>query len=251
MEHKEYVRIVPGADTAVLLIHGIAGTPNHFRDLIPLVDLVPEAWSVYNMLLPGHGGSVLDFGRSSMKQWREYARGIFLELSRQHDRVILVGHSMGTLFSLQLAVEHPEKIPLLFLIAVPMRPWPRLFGIKNLLKLAFGFLREDIPLEAATIRVCGVKATARLWEYITWIPRILELFAEIYRTERLLPKLSTPCIAWQSRKDELVSNFAASVLRKSGVMEVRELNESTHFYYSPEDQIAVRDAFESMIKKKA
>lgn len=58
MEHREYVRIVPGAKTAVLFMHGIVGTPNHFRDLLPLVDLVPDDWSVYNVLLPGHGGTV-------------------------------------------------------------------------------------------------------------------------------------------------------------------------------------------------
>ena len=42
MEHREYRRIVSGADTAVMFLHGIVGTPNHFRDLIPLVDLVPK-----------------------------------------------------------------------------------------------------------------------------------------------------------------------------------------------------------------
>ena len=36
MIHQEYVRKVPGADTAVLFIHGIVGTPNHFTDLISL-----------------------------------------------------------------------------------------------------------------------------------------------------------------------------------------------------------------------
>lgn len=251
MIHEEIIRIVPGADTAVLFIHGIAGTPNHFRDLIPLVDLVPEDWSLYDVRLPGHGGSVMDFGRSSMKKWRNYAKTVFDELSGQHDRVILVAHSMGTLFSIQMAVDNPEKVPNLFLIAVPMRPWPRLFGIKNLLKLPFGMLREDIPLEVATIRVCGVHATPYIWQYITWIPRILELFAEIYRTEKLLPRLSAPCIAWQSKKDELVSNFSASVLRKAGCTEVRELAESTHFYYSPEDQKVVRDAFAQIMEKKA
>ena len=70
MEHKEYVRIVPGADTAVLFIHGIVGTPNHFTDLISLVELVPEDWSVCNLLLDGHGGNADDFAATSMKKWK-------------------------------------------------------------------------------------------------------------------------------------------------------------------------------------
>ena len=30
MDHSAYERIVPGSKTAVLMIHGIAGTPAHF-----------------------------------------------------------------------------------------------------------------------------------------------------------------------------------------------------------------------------
>lgn len=250
MKHEEFTRIVPGADTAVLFIHGIAGTPNQFRDLMPLVELVPETWSVRNVLLPGHGGSAMDFGRSSMKQWRSYAYSAFEELSRQHDRVILAGHSMGTLFSIQLAVENPEKVSQLFLLAVPMRPWPRLFCIKNMLKLPFGKLREEKPLEAAFSKACGIQATPFIWQYITWIPRVLELFGEIYRTEKLLPRLEVPCIAWQSENDDLVSNFSAAVLRKAGSMEVWELSESTHFYYGPKDKKTVLDSFSGIIKRR-
>ena len=74
MKHQEYIRLVPGAKTAVLFIHGIMGTPDHFLDLIPHV---PRDWSVCNILLPGHGKSVSDFGASSMDQWRSRANQVF------------------------------------------------------------------------------------------------------------------------------------------------------------------------------
>lgn len=249
MEHEEYVRIVPGADTAVLFIHGIVGTPNHFRDLIPLVDLVPENYSIYNVLLDGHGKTVDDFAKTSMKKWHEQVWGIFDELSKTHDRVILVGHSMGTLFSIQLAIEHPNKVPFLFLIAVPLRPGIRLMTIRNLLMLVFGKLREDVPLEAATIKACGVQTTRKLWKYLAWIPRFLELFREIYRTEKVMGKLSVPCTAYQSQRDELVANRTRKLLEKSGVMMVHNLPSSTHFYYHRDDQMVVRSDFERQIKE--
>lgn len=249
MLHEEYVRIVPGADTAVLFIHGIVGTPNHFRDLIPLVDLVPEDYSIYNILLDGHGKTVDDFAKTSMKKWKSQVWGIFEELSRTHDHVILVAHSMGTLFSIQLAIEHPEIIPYLFLIAVPLRPGIRLLTIRNLLFLVFGKLREDIPLEAATMQVCGVKTTRKLWKYLKWIPRYLELFMEIHATGKVMGQLSVPCTAYQSQRDELVSNNARKVLNDSGVMTVHNLLFSTHFYYHPDDQVTVRADFEKQIKE--
>ena len=123
MAHREYVRIVPGARRAVLLIHGICGTPNHFRDLIPLEALIPEDVSICNMLLDGHGGTVSDFAHTSGKKWRKQVFSSFDQLTRNHEKIYIVGHSMGTLFALQLAAAYPAQIGGLFLLAVPMRPW--------------------------------------------------------------------------------------------------------------------------------
>lgn len=249
MKHREQVRIVPGADAAVLFLHGILGTPNHFVTQIPLVDLVPETISVYNVLLPGHGDTVEGFSHSSMKQWKGYVWSVFQKLSETHRNVILVGHSMGTLFAMQLALEHPEKVPFLFLIAAPMRPWVRAYGAVNCLRLVFGQVREDRPFEVATRDVCGVVTTRKLWKYIGWVPRFLELFVEIYRTEKVMGNLTVPCVAWQSEKDELVSNFSRRVLEKSGVMEVNNLPESSHFYYHPADRETVCADFFVRISK--
>lgn len=249
MKHSETRKLVPGAKYAVLFLHGIVGTPNHFRVVLPLEELVPEGWSVYNLRYPGHGGDVSGFGKSGMDQWRSHAKAAFSELAACHEKILIVGHSMGTLFAMQMALEQPEKVGALLLVAAPMRPWMRIFGVVNCLRLAFNCIREDHPLEVATRNVCGVEPTPLVWRYIPWIPRFFELFAEIFRTERIMGELKVPCIAFQSLKDELVSNLAAPVLRKSGVMEVRELPNSTHFYYAPEEAEQVRRCFLDMIKK--
>lgn len=243
--HKEYVKMVPGADTAVLFIHGIVGTPNHFRDLIPLVELVPENWSVYNVLLDGHGGSADDFGAASMKKWKGQVFDTFEALTRHHERVVIVAHSMGTLFAMQLAIKHPEKISLLFLLGVPLRPGVRLTMARDSLLMVFGKLSPRHVLWKAA----GVKTTRKLWKYIPWIPRFLELFREICITERIMGNLKVPCVAYQSRKDELVTNFTLGVLERSGVMEVHELKHSTHFYYDPAESEAVQADFLNRIKE--
>lgn len=66
--HEEYIRKIPGSKMAVLMIHGIAGTPDHFK---PFVSLFPDDWSVYNILLDGHGGGVKDFSATSMEKWKK------------------------------------------------------------------------------------------------------------------------------------------------------------------------------------
>ena len=249
MSYEETRRRISGAKHAVLFLHGIVGTPDQFRLLIPLEETVPPDWTVYNLCYPGHGGEVHDFGRSRMEQWRDYSRGAFLELAESHERVLIVGHSMGTLFAIQLACEFPEKVSGLFLLNVPMRPWMRLFCMGNCLRIAFGRLRPDHPREACFGKACGVKPTPLVWRYIPWIPRVMELFAEIIRTERILEQLRVPCAAFQSRKDDLVSNLSSRVLRKNKVIDVHQLPHSTHFYYTPEDQTRIFEAFSQMIKK--
>lgn len=247
MKHPETRKIVPGAKNAVLFLHGIAGTPNQFRLLLPLEELVPEDWSVYNLRYPGYGGDVRDFGRSNIDQWRSYAREAFLELSETHEKIVLVGHSMGTLFAVQLALEFPDRTAGLFLVNVPMRPMPRLFFVPNCLRLAFGCIRADRPLEAAFEKACGVTPTPLVWRYIRWIPRLFELFAEIGRTEKVMGRLTVPGVAWQSKNDDLVSNRSAAVLRKIGVTDVHELPDSTHFHYAPADCEKVRQDFLSRL----
>lgn len=247
--HKEYIRYIPGAKNAVLFIHGIVGTPNHFRDLMPLVSLVPDSWTIHNVLLPGHGGSVEDFGRSSMEIWRSHVQQVYRELAKEHERVLVVAHSMGTLFAVQLALDHPEKISSLFLLAMPMRPGLRWTGIENVFRVAFDKVRKDCPHEAATRDACGVTVTRKLWKYICWIPRFLELYWEIHETEKRMDKLNVPCIAWQSKKDELVTNHTRRVLERYPAIEIRDLNDSTHFYYTEVDRKAVIQAFEEICTK--
>lgn len=246
MNHQEYITEVPGAKTAVLMIHGIVGTPDHFDMLIPLI---PGEWSVYNILLDGHGKSVEDFAASSMKKWKMQIWDLFGRLSSRYDRIAVAAHSMGTLFAIQLGIEHPEKIPFLFLMACPMRVGLRWFGVVNSMKAALNLTDDRKPLEAATKAACSIQTDWRLWKYITWIPRYLELFREVGLTRDLLPELNIPCYAFQSRRDELVSNRAGKVLEGNGAVQVAYLAHSGHFYYREDDRDCLLKSFKAIIEK--
>ena len=78
MKHKEFIRINDNSNTAILFIHGIVGTPNHFNDF---VSLVPESFSAFNLLLDGHGKGVKDFSKTSMKKWETQVDSVVEELS--------------------------------------------------------------------------------------------------------------------------------------------------------------------------
>ena len=243
MPHREYVRLVDGAETAVLFLHGIVGTPRHFDSRIPLTHLVPKNWSIYSVLLPGHGGSVEDFSSSTMQNWKDYVWQTFERLSQNHRQIILVGHSMGTLFALQLAIEKGEKVPFLFLLASPICPQVSLAAISHSIGLIFPHSHGD-PKVREAMSACGsVTLTKKVWKYLPWIPNLLALLSEARKTKKMLSQLHINTIVFQSRKDELVARRSAKFLRQCPSVHLFELEKSTHFYYSEADIGFVQQAF--------
>lgn len=249
MDHSSQIRIVDGAQTAVLLLHGIVGTPRHFSHILPLIGQIPSHISYYNLLLPGHGGTVGDFAKSSMQQWKTEVWRVFHELARTHRRVVIVGHSMGTLFALQLAMENPDKVPFLFLIASPICPWVSFQGAICCLRASLGCARQDHPAEQAITLAGGTKLTRKLWCYIPWTANMISLLREADRTKRMLPRLQTQTIVFQSKRDEMVSLRSGKILQRQKTVTLTTLAESTHFYYPQQDIKLVCAAFTDALTK--
>lgn len=243
MPHREFRRIVPHADTAVLFIHGIVGTPRHFDGLI---SLLPDTVSVHNLLLAGHGGSARDFARASMRAWEEQVEAAITALAETHQHIYIVAHSMGALLSMEAALHHKE-VEKLFLLAVPLRVSLTPAMVRNSWKVYRGSIASDDHAALAARQCCGVAQTKNPLPYLGWIPRFLELFAKIRYLRRLLPRLTTPSLAVQSMKDELVSPRAMDELRRNSHIALLPLPHSGHYYYPPEDKAALHEAFTAFL----
>ena len=244
MNHQEYRRIVSGAEIAVLMIHGIVGTPHHFDNLIPLI---PENWSVVNLLLEGHGHGAAEFGAASMEQWKGQVSRELDALLAYHEKVLIVGHSMGTLFAIQSAIDCPEKVAGLFLQAVPLRPYVHPKMTIASAKLLFDVGVEEDPLARALEKDSGVDVDLRLWEYVLWPARFVELLAECERIRHALPQLKVPTVALQSCKDELVSDLSIRDLEKNEYVRVVKMENAGHFGYEGEEQRRMLDLFRGMV----
>ena len=246
MEHREYVQLRNGSTTAILFIHGIVGTPNHFREL---VSLIPDTFSIYNLLLDGHGKGVRDFSKTSMKKWESQVSAVVERLSETHDRIYIVAHSLGTLLAIEQAVKR-EKISRLFLLAVPLRLSlkPKMFI--NSLKVFFNKISPD-DFEALAAKNCyGIEADKNPFHYVGWIPRFFELFAKIRQTRAALNTLRTPSAVYQSKNDELVSNKSITYLKQNPYITVNELNSSGHYYYGQTDWAFLLSEFNKMLNVK-
>ena len=243
MEHKEYKRIHPDARAAVLFVHGIVGTPNHFAEF---VFRVPEGMSVHNLLLDGHGGSVQDFSHTSMQKWEEQVKNAVDELCTTHSKIYIVAHSMGTLFAIDRAIEN-EAVKGLFLLAVPLKIAPKPRMVSNLCKVYFDKIRPDDEVAQAAKRCYGIAQDKNPFHYFGWLPRYLELFAKARKTRKRIQELQTPCRAYQSARDELVSGASAKWLLKNETLSVVLLQNSGHYYYTPADFFFLKSEFDSFI----
>ena len=246
MKHNEYIKAVDGGNTAVLMIHGIFGTPRHFDDI---VDLVPQEWSVYNILLDGHGKGVKDFAHTSMDKWKRQVDERMAELYKKYDNIYLIGHSMGTLLSLDVSAKYADKIKAMILLAVPLRVFLKPVSAVNSLKLVFGLGKESNPVDIAAKNTHGVSHDAWFWHYAGWIPRYLELFALIRKVRNNIENITVPCYTFQSKKDEMVAFGSLKYLQKNPLFENNVLENSMHFYYEPNDYEFLKKSVEEILKK--
>lgn len=246
MVHQEYIRTVPGSKYAVLMVHGIVGTPEHFRFLLPLI---PRDWSVCNLLLDGHGQDVTAFGKTSMKKWKAQVSRQLDDLLSRNEAVIFVAHSMGTLFAIEEAIRRPHAIAGLLLLNVPLYPFVTPAAAVAAVRLALGKVRPQDTIARNMGAAGGVALTPKLWKYLPWAPRFVQLLQECRRIRRRLCLLQVPAAVFQSRHDVLVSQRSNPPLQNHGSITCTVLKHSDHFYYPPEDAQQIRQAFTRLLQR--
>lgn len=245
MDHSPYIRHAENSRFAVLMVHGIVGSPAHFRDLLPVI---PQDWSVYNILLEGHGGTVEDFSSASMKKWKQQVADTLQLLFSRHEKVLFVGHSMGTLFAIKAAIDHPNRIAGLFLLGVPLRPWVRFSTLIAIFRVSLGKIRPQDRIAQAMKNDSSVQMNPRLWKYLPWTPIYIGLLAECRRIRKVLPQLSVPTLAFQSNIDELVSMTTCKDLAGHPCIQTTVLYDSGHFCYGPEDTRLLQNRLKDSIQ---
>src|SRR6476469_4784959 len=100
------------APGVLLLIHGLGGTRQTWRHLIPVL---ARTHTVIAPDLPGHGESDPPAGDYSLGAHACAVRDLLLALG--HHRATLIGHSLGGGVALQTAYQFPERTDRLMLIS--------------------------------------------------------------------------------------------------------------------------------------
>lgn len=244
MDHSEFIRASRCADTVVLCIHGIMGTPRHFDRFLSVIS---DDWDICNILLDGHGGTVRDFTATSMAKWQQQVRDRIVQLSARYENIVILAHSMGTLLAMNAVSAYPEKIRKMVLLAVPLRIAVKPVMVMRALRYACETLRTDDPWESALKDAGSVAADRRLWRYLKTIPRYWELLKLSVCSRR--EEIPVPCMVFQSRKDELVSVKSVQYFASVPYIQCRVLENSGHFYYPPQDIELMLDAIKNFLQE--
>jgi len=140
-----------GGDAA-LCLHGLTGTPYEIR---PIGEALAAAGvRAVGPLLPGHGGDPEMLAPTGCEDWIEAVAEAHRVLRQRHDRVFLVGLSLGGLLSLHHAAS--EDVDALVVIGVPLRLRTRLTPLLPIVRYRWPYLPKrrgsDIRDEAARAR---------------------------------------------------------------------------------------------------
>jgi carboxylesterase len=105
-------------DTAVLLLHGLTGTP---VDMLYMKHaLVEEGYTVSAPLLPGRGTKPSDMFELCWEDWMKTALDEYDELARDHENVVVGGLSAGATMTLDIALRRKPSAVILCATALGM-----------------------------------------------------------------------------------------------------------------------------------
>jgi len=195
----------------VLILHGFTGTLESVKALYaPLQKL---GITVSMPLLMGHGQDSPEALRGvRWNEWLFDAELALQKLSQDHDRIIVIGHSMGALLALNLAINYPDQVdsvvlaaPAVKLVSIFAPGRPMQFIAPLISKL---FKNWELKTIFADPECVGVIS------HYSWVPTnaIISFFELIKQTLQQLCRVTVPVLVVQCRKDSTVLPESVTIL---------------------------------------
>lgn len=230
-------------DAAVLLIHGLTGTPVEMQAVGR--GLAAKGFSVYGMQLPGHCGSELDLLETG---WRDWYRGVetaWQEVASRHADVFVAGLSMGALMAMHLSAQYPGRIrglglysttlvydgwaipKLAFLLPLFLRT-PIANRYRFIENYPYGIKNDRLRQVIHSAMVSGQSAAAGNLGMLGRSLRELRQLIAIVKRE--MPSVGTPTLVLQARDDDVTSPRNAEYVARhlGGPVRVEYLDDCYH-----------------------
>lgn len=244
--HQPYTLTRNDADTAILLVHGIYGSPSQFEQLAKT--LYQQGYTVRAVLLPGHGCSVKEFSRAKAKDWYAEVSRAANSLSKRYKNIYMIGHSMGGLLIINEAIKN--GVNGVILMSVPMKVKMSLGTFRISLKMLWGNPDKDNDFLKSYRNAYSIQK-GPIWHYILCFPRMINLLQMIRNTRNSLCKVDSPVLIIQSRQDETVCWKSVNIFKESLNCSVDTLllDKSGHSHYHPEEVDRINDAICTFVRR--
>lgn len=251
--HKQSYKHI-NSKTVIVFIHGFAESPSFFDDFAKLA--LKNGYSYINLLLPGHGKTSKDFYKSGYKKWVTYVDSQIEQMRNKYENIILVGHSMGCLLSINSYLKNRDKIKGIFCINIPFNIRVDFKSFMSGVKIIFmpDKIKDDFT---KTMKNRSSIESRKIYEYPLWIPRYLDLFYLSYKCFANLKNINVATIYLQSYKDGLVGISSVislkNQIKKNNIKNatVVVLKNSNHYEYLNGDKHILYKCFLAFVKKYA
>jgi carboxylesterase len=192
----------------ILLVHGWTSTPYEVRRLGMYLN--ENGYTVYGMMLSGHGTVPKDLEDIIWQQWVEDVQKGYDKLRKTCDNVYIGGTSIGANLALIIAKKN-SNIAGLILMAAPYRlrmERTALLFAKLLTKMKKRYRHKVYP------PTFGVATTiTRLISYQSYpVKSALDVFEAIKESRKDLHLVKQPCLIMQSTHDHIVCRHSMEKL---------------------------------------
>ena len=227
-------------DRAVLLFHGMTGSPFEMKKLGRA--LFDAGFDVYCYCLPGHGTSPVSIKTVRWEDWYQDSTGHYRDLTKKYKEVYLGGLCMGAVLALAIASEYKDVKGILSLSTTLFLdgwtiPWYNFLmpiGLHTILRYYYSFPeREPYGLKNEVLRkkvaALQKKNTVALDNYP--MSCIYELVKMSRVAQKNMYKVKAPVLLMHAKEDDLTSPKSAEFVYKNISSSIREYIELENSYH--------------------
>jgi carboxylesterase len=249
----------PGSRVAVLLLHGLTGTPKEMLSVAKR--LHRYGFTVSCPVLAGHCGTEEDLLATRWRDWADSAENALLRLREHADAVFVGGLSAGAVIGLYLADRHPGLVrgAALYSITLKWDGWsiPKLrfllplvlrlpyFGKRYHFAEAFPYGIKNDNLRRRIVAKMNSGDTSAAGHTHTPGVIVRELWRMVDAVKKRFPFIHAPALIVHADNDDIAGlrkNALYAQRRLAGPTELLRLHDSYHMVTVDQERHLVSDA---------